>query len=214
MFNFYNSSIGKKLVIAASGILLAFFLVFHLLGNLTLFGGEEVFNGYVKSLKNLKFIVRIAELGLTIILLTHIVNAAIISYRNNKANPHSYLVNKSDTNSTFFSRNMGLSGTIVLTFLILHLQTFWFRFQNDGNLSYYEIVTGNEVGFARPEISIFYIIGIVLLAFHLKHGFQSAIKSLGLPIKNNIISGVGILFWLIIPAGFISIPLYFGFIKQ
>ena len=203
MFNFYNSSVGKKFVIAASGILLAFFLVFHLLGNLTLFGGEEVFNGYVKSLKNLKFLVRIAEFGLTIILLTHIVNAAIISYRNNKAN----------TNSTFFSRNMGLSGTIVLTFLILHLQTFWFRFQNDGNLSYYEIVTGNEVGFARPEISIFYIIGIVLLAFHLKHGFQSAIKSLGLPIKNNVISGVGILFWLIIPAGFISIPLYFGFIK-
>ena len=168
MFNFYNSSVGKKFVIAASGILLAFFLVFHLLGNLTLFGGEEVFNGYVKSLKNLKFLVRIAEFGLTIILLTHIVNAAIISYRNNKANPHSYLVNKADTNSTFFSRNMGLSGTIVLTFLILHLQTFWFRFQNDGNLSYYEIVTGNEVGFARPEISIFYIIGIVLLAFHLK----------------------------------------------
>ena len=155
MFNFYNSSVGKKLVIAVSGLLLSFFLVLHLLGNLTLFGGEDVFNGYVHSLKYIKFIVRIAEVGLTIILLAHIVNAAIIAVRNNKANPHSYLINKSDTNSTFFSRNMGLSGTIVLTFLILHLQTFWFRFQNDGDLSYYEIVTGDAVGFARPEISIF-----------------------------------------------------------
>ena len=213
MLKFLNSSVGKKLVIATTGILLSFFLVFHLIGNFTLFAGEDVFNGYVQSLKNIQFLVRIAEVGLTVILLSHIINAAIITYRNNKANPKNYIINKSDSNSTFFSRNMGLSGTIVLTFLILHLQTFWFRFQNSKNLSYYEIVTGNEVGFARPEISIFYIIGIMLLGFHLKHGFQSAIKSIGLPIKNNIINGIGIIFWLIIPVGFISIPIYFGFIK-
>ena len=93
MLKFLNSSIGKKLVIATTGILLSFFLVFHLIGNLTIFAGEDVFNGYVQSLKNIQFLVRIAEVGLTVILLSHIINAAIITYRNNKANPKNYIIN-------------------------------------------------------------------------------------------------------------------------
>tara|TARA_B100001250_G_scaffold129235_1_gene110060 strand:+ start:20 stop:661 length:642 start_codon:yes stop_codon:yes gene_type:complete len=213
MISFINSSIGKKVIIAISGLLLSFFLVVHLVGNLTLFGGEDLFNSYVQSLKNIKLLVRIAEIGLSIIFLLHIYNTALITYRNNRANQNKYAIDSSNTNSSFFSRNMSLSGTIVLMFLILHLQTFWLRFQNDDNKSYYDVIIGNEVGFGRPEICIFYIIGIILLGFHLKHGFQSAIKSLGLPINNNLVNFLGMIFWLLIPVGFISIPIYFGFIK-
>lgn len=214
--NFFQSSIGKKILMATTGILLCIFLVMHLLGNLMLFGGEEIFNNYVLNLTNLKPIVRVAEVILTLLFLIHIINAFKITRENKKAKPQKYQSKPKGT-ASFFSQNMGVSGSIVLIFLVIHLSTFWKTFlQSHGEeVNYYSIVTSSSIGFGNPIITTIYIIAITLLGFHLHHGFQSAFQTFGIGnIKYKpIINLLSAFFWLIIPAGFISIAIYFGIIK-
>jgi len=214
--DFFRSSIGKKILMATTGILLCFFLVTHLIGNLMLFGGADVFNSYVIKLSMMKPIIRCAEVILTIIFLIHIINGFRLTRENKSASPNNYESSTNET-SSFFSRNMGLSGSIVFIFLIVHLSTFWRIFQktHGNDMDYYSIVTASSVGFSNPIITIIYILGISFLGFHLKHGFQSAFRTFGITnVKYKFfIDMIALLFWLFIPASFISIAIYFGIIK-
>jgi succinate dehydrogenase / fumarate reductase cytochrome b subunit len=134
---------------------------------------------------------------------------------NRSATPQKYKVNSAGENSSFFSRNMFIVGSILFIFLITHLSTFWYIFQNqhdEGN--FYNIVMGNTVGFGNPIITTLYCIAMILLGFHLRHGFQSAFQTFG--VRHNKYSGlietIAILFWLIIPLGFLSIAVWFGIV--
>ena len=213
---FIQSSIGKKVLMATTGILLAFFLVMHLIGNLTLFGGADMFNSYVIKLSSMKPIVRVSEVILTLIFLAHIINGFNLTRKNKLAKPIGYELNTNAT-SSFFSRNMGFSGSIVLIFLIIHLATFWRTFQQSHgvDVDYYHIVTASSIGFGNPLITVIYIFAIILLGFHLQHGFQSAFQTFGvIELKyKSIINIIAFLFWFIIPALFISIAIYFGIVK-
>ena len=213
---FIQSSIGKKVLMATTGILLAFFLVMHLIGNLTLFGGADMFNSYVIKLSSMKPIVRVSEVILTLIFLAHIINGFNLTRKNKLAKPIGYELNTNAT-SSFFSRNMGLSGSIILIFLIIHLGTFWRTFQqaHGVDVDYYHIVTASSIGFGNPLITAIYIFAIILLGFHLQHGFQSAFQTFGvIDLKyKSIINIIAFLFWFIIPALFISIAIYFGIVK-
>ena len=215
--NFFQSTIGKKILMAITGLLFCFFLLIHLLNNLALFLGAEEFNTLVKSLEYIKPLVRILEFILLIILVVHISNAFILNKRSNEARPIKYKINPKD-NSSFSSRTMILSGVIILLFLIIHLGTFWRTFQTiHSHTSYYDIVTKNNlIGFGNPLITILYMLAPIFIGMHLKHGFESSFQTFGIEnIKiKNILNKISILFWFFIPFGFFIIALWFGILNK
>ena len=206
---FFFSSLGKKIQIAFTGLLLCVFLLMHLINNMALFVGEDIFNAMVATLESIKPIIRIMEFGLLAILLTHIINALQLTWSNNKASN-----SKSSNNqtSTLNSRTMAVSGTIVLLFFIIHLRYLWYTYQAhlfiDETETYYDVILRNDWGYlGHTPTALFYIFSIFFIAFHLKHGFQSALKTFGI-LKNSklgILYNLSFLFWGIIPALFIFI---------
>ena len=213
--SFLFSSIGKKIQIALSGLFLAIFLLVHLLNNLVLLSGESNFNSMVSFLKSIHIIIRIMEFGLLGIIVLHIGNAIITSYQNRNANNGKYAV--SNNTAPKNSKTMIWSGLMILFFFIIHLRYFWYNFQNM-NSDFFGKVISNEFGFlGHFPTAIIYIISIILIAIHLKHGFLSLFKTLGisLRVRENVLQYIAIIFWGIIPAGFILIVLaiQIGFIK-
>ncbi len=212
--SFLNSSIGKKTVMATTGLLLCLYLVVHLGGNLLLYAGPDVFNGYVKNLTAFKPLIRVIEVVLVIIFGAHIVNGLRLAIENKKAGGTSYQLNRKNENSTPSSRTMAITGSVLLLFLIVHLATIWYNFQIEhSGGQFFNIITGSDVGLGNMFIAVLYGVAMVLMGFHLKHGFQSAFQTFGIRFNRHgkLIEMVSILFWLIIPAGFLSIVIYFGF---
>ena len=150
---------------AVTGLLLSFFMVFHLFGNLSLFVGEEAFNSYVAKLKGpiITYFVRIAEFFLLFFVLSHAYTGALLWYKNRQAKQKETSYSKKNTPSS--SRHAALTGSIVFIFLVTHWSTFWYRFNFENIESYYQVVLGNEVGFGNPVFSVFYIVAIALLGY-------------------------------------------------
>ena len=209
-----TSSIGKKFIMALTGICLILFLIIHLVNNLTLFAGPELFDTVVKNLDGIKPLVRIIEVILSLIFLLHIFNSGWLWWENRQARPIKYTINASSKNSTFFSQTMIYSGSIVFIFLVIHLKTFWVWFNLDNPLKaehrYYEIVTQS---FQNPIYSSIYILTMILLGFHLNHGFQSAFQTFGWNHKKYfpLIEKFGFFYSWITALLFASIPVYFLF---
>jgi succinate dehydrogenase / fumarate reductase cytochrome b subunit len=204
---FIDSSLGKKLVMA-----LALFLIEHLIGNLLLLknDGGEAFTAYGEFLTNPNnYIARVLEVCLFLIFIYHILNGLRLWWSNRQATDVRYKSNNPSANSTFFSRFMVWSGSITFIFLVIHLRSFFFpyRFGDPGNSLYQGVVEA----FSNPVYSIFYIIAMVLLAFHLVHGVQSAFQTLGIRHKKYtpFIKICGIFFAIIICAAFALIPIHF-----
>jgi len=209
--NIYRSSIGKKIIMGLTGLFLCIYLVVHLGGNLLLLkqDGGAAFDQYAELLPGL-LIIRIIEIFLFAVFLGHILSGTILWVVNKQSRTVRYEVNKPQENSSLFSRTMFLSGSIVFIFLVVHMKTFWVtsRFHHDEYPSMYAVA---RLAFADPLYSLFYVAAIILLSFHLRHGFQSAFQSLGLRTKKyaRLIDVLGVIFWLVIPAGFAVIPIYF-----
>lgn len=201
---------------AVTGILLCLFLIIHLVGNLFLFAGPEAFNSYVSTLDVIKPLIRVIEVLLALIFIGHIINALRTTLENRRSNPGKYDVSKAGETSTISSRTMGWTGSVLFIFLVVHLSTIWWRFQflhEEGQ--YFGVVMGNEVGFGNIAVTLLYAVAMFLLGFHLRHGFLSAFQTFGLRYNKygQFLEWIAILFWLIIPLGFLSIPIYFGFMK-
>lgn len=210
-----GSSIGKKFVMAVTGIGLILFLIFHLVGNLTLYGGPEAFNGYVETLEVVKPLVRVIEVGLALVFIFHIYNGIKLWLENRKARPTKYKISAESKNSSFFSRFMVQTGSIVFIFLVLHLATFWWLFNFSGEPhekgeAYYAIVVE---WFQIEWYAIFYVIAVILLGFHLNHGFQSAFQTFGWNHNKYFpwIEKIGSAYAIIMALGFASFPIYFLF---
>lgn len=204
-----SSSIGKKYLMALTGIFLIIFLVIHLVGNLQLYFGKEAFNTYVAVLSSVKPIVRVIELVLALGFFVHILYALRLWIANKKARPGKYAVNAGSKNSDVFSRTTLVTGSIIFIFLVFHLAHFWYPYNfHTTSLTLYDIVVG---WFQIPLYSIFYIIACLLLGYHLNHGFQSAFQTFG---WNNskyfpIVKAVGLIYTLLMTIGFGSIPIYY-----
>lgn len=213
---FINSSIGKKFTMAITGSFLVIFLVVHLIGNLTLYFGADAFNSYVLTLDVVKPIIRVIELVLLTAFILHIFNGVRLWLENKRARSVNYKVSGSSENSTLFSRTMFVTGSIVFIFLVLHLGTFFWRFNvhDPAGLAdqelYFNIVTGF---FQMWWYAILYIIAVILLGFHLNHGFQSAFQTFGWNHKKYtpLIKKLGTLYAIIMAVGFASMPIYFFF---
>ncbi len=213
IFQILTSSIGRKILMAITGLLLSFFMAFHLFGNLFLFVSEDAFNAYVEKLKYLGFLIRIAEFFLLTFVLSHAYSGILLWSKNRKAKKNLQSYSKENTPAP--ARYAALTGSFIFIFLATHWATFWYKFNFDtNNQSYYDIVIGNEVGFGNPFFAIFYITAIAMLGYHLKHGFSSAGQTLGIvgTKYEKLYNNLSTIFWFWIPLGFISIPLWFGFI--
>jgi succinate dehydrogenase / fumarate reductase cytochrome b subunit len=218
----FTSTLGRKFVMSLTGLFLCSFLVIHLVGNFQLFKSDNglAFNDYSHFMTH-NPIIAILEWGLLIGFLIHILQSVVLTIQNRKARPVKYIANKPAKNSTWYSRNMGIMGAIILVFLVIHLRNFFFetRFTDYKHVDsagmkdyYYEVV---EV-FKNGWYVALYVVSMAILAFHLLHGFQSAFQSLGLkhPKYSPLINAVGLIFSIVVPLGFMAMPLYFYFIKQ
>lgn len=207
------SSIAKKIIMGVTGLFLCVFLVVHMSGNLLLFrnDGGTAFNHYSEFMSTNGFI-RFNEYILVLGLLFHALDSLVLTLSNWRSRPVRYRVNRPGSNSSLPSRNMGLTGSILLVFLVVHLKTFFIgqRIQ-EGHSSMYESV---RIAFQNPYYSFFYLLALAILGFHLYHGFQSAFQSLGLRHSRYtpVVSCIGVLFAVVIPAGFAVMPIYFYFV--
>jgi succinate dehydrogenase / fumarate reductase, cytochrome b subunit len=206
----YSSSIGRKIISALTGLFLCAFLVVHISGNMLLFknDGGQAFNEYATS-NATNLLMRTLEIGLFAGFCIHIFWGIQYWFFNRRARPQQYSVRHASENSDLFSRIMLLSGSIVLLFLVVHLRSFWvpMRFARGDEPSLFLIV---QTAFQNPLYDLFYIACLVLLAYHLRQGFQSAFQTLGIrPGWRKAIKTIAIIFWLIIPVGFASIPAFF-----
>ena len=208
----FSSSIGRKLVMAVTGVSLIAFLVVHCAINACVYFMDEgaTFNAAAEFMAHNWFI-RLAEVGLIGGLLIHIVQGLSLTLDNMKKRNNKYGAAPKRSNSTWYSRSMGLLGTILLLFLVMHLKDFWIvsRFDAQGGLTktktlYHFMV---EV-FTNPVPVTLYVLGCISLAYHLLHGFQSAFQTFGLnhPILTPMIKTLGVAFSIIVPLVCASIP--------
>ena len=169
----YRSSIGKKSIMAASGLLLTLFICTHLLGNSISFLGREAFNSYAERLHSLGVLIYLFELGLLTLFLIHILTGVILYFENLGARPSRYSVDTSEGGRSWGSRTMPYTGVIILVFIIVHLMNFHFT---DKSVLIADLV--REL-LSSPGLAFFYIFSLVALALHLSHGFWSLFQSIG-----------------------------------
>jgi succinate dehydrogenase / fumarate reductase cytochrome b subunit len=211
---FYQSSIGKKYVVAVTALLLILYVLGHLLGNLQIYMGPDRINAYAKFLHDLGPILWVVRVFLIAAFVTHIVATIQLAHENRLAKPQKYAV-AGYQRSTMASRTMIVSGLIVLCFVIYHLLQFTvqvtdpeFREVHD-SLGRHDVYRMLILGFKHPLVSLFYVVGLFLLTTHLTHGFASVVQTLGInnrKITDFVSIGGQSLAWLVF-AGYVSIPL-------
>jgi succinate dehydrogenase / fumarate reductase cytochrome b subunit len=221
--NFLQSSIGKKMVMGLTGLFLISFLIVHCFLNAFIFfnDGGLMFNvGAAFMAENP--LIRAMEYVLFIGLIWHMVQALVLTIQNNKARPVKYAYNNGKANSKWYSRSMGILGTLLLLFLVVHLAHFWVksRFTGlpgvdaNGHENLYAVML--EV-FHIWWVVVIYVAGCISLAYHLLHGFPSAFQTMGWnhPKYNPLILKVGTAFSIIISLIFALMPIaiYTGWVK-
>ena len=215
MIAFFRSSIGKKFVVALTGVVLIAFVIGHLLGNLQIFIGPDWVNGYAEHLRELGPLLWAIRIGLLITVLLHIYFTILLAIENRRARPKGY-VRKEYVKASLASRHMVVSGLVVLAFVVFHLLHFTARkfnpkfplLQNDP-LNHYDVYSMMVYGFQNVYVSAFYIIGLFLLTLHLTHGASSFFQSLGLNDKKLTprLAFLGRVFAWLLFVGYASIPI-------
>lgn len=208
-----SSSVGTKVLIAFTGLALFGFLIVHLAGNLLLLSGPEAFNAYSHKLIS-NPLIYLAEAGLAAIFLVHVWKAVRNFGRNRAARPAGYEVKRPaghTSRKSLSSTTMILSGTTILVFLILHLKTFkfgpWYDAAEPGVRDIYRLTI--EV-FHQPVYVIWYVIAMVLVGMHLRHGITSALQSLGaIPAGlTRKVLAAGAIVAALVAGGFALIPIW------
>jgi succinate dehydrogenase / fumarate reductase, cytochrome b subunit len=205
LVEFMDSSIGRKIRVAVTGILLMAYLVIHLSANLAVLGGPETFNKTAAFMESLPGLAAV-ELALLLIFAYHIATAIYVTVQNNTARTQSYAVTRRAGGSTAGSVTMIFSGMLLLAFLIVHVYAFRFSDRSD----FYQMDVRN---LSNKPMALFYLAALGALLLHLSHGFQSAFRTLGLshPNYTPTINLVGWIFSLAISGGFAVIVISLGF---
>jgi succinate dehydrogenase / fumarate reductase, cytochrome b subunit len=222
---FFTSSIGKKFIMSLTGIFLISFLVVHVGVNACIWAndGGKMFN-LASHFMGTTVVVRILEVGLFAGLLLHIVQGLILEVQNRSRRKNGYAVSLGNKGSKWYSRSMGLLGTLLLFFLVIHLSHFWVpsRFTDLPTVEYNGKEVANQYGeivriFQNQFVVIVYILGCLSLMYHLLHGFQSAFRTLGVPNGKyiSLIKGVGFGFAVIVSLAFAMMPVsvYLGWVS-
>ncbi len=217
---FYASSVGKKILVALTGLILVAFVLGHMIGNLLVFAGQDAINEYGHMLQTMGHggLIWVARAGLLTAVVIHIVTTIQLTRQNRAARDTKY-GREATRVATPASRIMIYSGLTVLAFIIYHLLHFTVRVSNDFNSAAYKTELHGETvhnvykmvidGFSWAPAAVFYIIAIVLLCNHLIHGVSSLFQTLGLttaktwPLYQKLAQG----FALLILIGNCSIPI-------
>lgn len=212
---YINSSIGRKQIVATTGLLLILFIIGHLAGNLLFLLGPKAFNAYAHKMASLRPGLYVVEAGLGLIFFLHIFVTALLVIENVKSRGLSrYAVDKARGQRSLATRIMPYTGTILFIFLAQHLMDFTF-IDKHGPRSYvngesYELYGVVFNAFLDPLHSALYILAMGSLGFHLSHGVQSFLQTFGVnrPGLTSMIKNISVGFGLLIAFGFSSIPLY------
>ena len=214
----WQSSLGKKYLMAISGVVLVGFVIWHLVGNLQIYLGPEAINRYGHFLQTTPELVWPARIGLLVMVTVHIVSAITLARQNRAARPTAY-ANQQVVASSYAARTMLMSGLIVLAFIIYHLLHFTIQVTsiNFTGQDFNALVDAKErhdiyrmmvLGYQRPLVSGFYVVAIGLLCLHLSHGVSSMFQSLGL--SNRVyevwLSRLAVTLAVLIFLGYSSIP--------
>ena len=221
--NAFSSSIGKKLIMGITGLFLILFLIVHCFINSLIFlnDGGLVFNMGAEFMAT-NWLIRGSEVILMLGLIVHAVQGLRLTFQNQAARPVKYAVYNGEANSKWYSRSMGLLGTLLLIFLIVHLSNFWIvsRFTGiptedaNGREDLYAVM---RLTFQNIWIVVLYELAMVSLAYHLLHGFASAFQTMGWNHRkySPLIKGAGVWYSIILSLLFAAMPVafYTGLIK-
>jgi succinate dehydrogenase / fumarate reductase, cytochrome b subunit len=214
---FWQTTVGKKAVMAVTGFILFGFVVGHLLGNLQIFLSPEKINQYAASLRTFPTLLWCTRITLLLAVVLHIGSSFQLWALQRAARPIPY-VKKVNLHSTYASRTMVWSGPILLAFILFHLLHFTFgTIHPGGPFVEYNVYNNVVTGFQVWPVSLFYILAMIMLCFHLYHGLWSLFQSLGFshPVYTPWLKRFAKVVALLIAAGNISIPVAVlaGFIK-
>lgn len=215
----FTSSIGKKFTMGFTGIFLILFLIVHAGLNSCIFlnDGGATFDAAAHFMSH-NWIMRFLEIGLFAGLIMHIIQGLMLWSQNNKARPVQYQFNQPSKNSKWYSRSMGILGTLLLLFLVMHLSHFYVSTKMSlyGGRPEKSLFEEMKEVFSHQWIVALYLIGVISLFWHLYHGFQSAFQTLGMHHKKYtpIINKAGFIYALIICLLFALMPvsMYMGWI--
>ena len=223
----FTSSIGKKITMALTGIFLILFLIVHVGLNACIWANDngEMFNR-AASFMGENVVPRILEIGLFLFFILHIVQGLMLEIQNRSRRSTGYAISYGNHGSKWYSRSMGLLGTLILLFLIIHLADFWIpsRFShmpevaiNNGAKEVHNLYSLMQARFQNPVIVIIYVLGCVSLGYHLAHGVASAFRTLCVHNKRYIalLRSAGYAFAIIVPLAFAMMPVsfYLGWVK-
>jgi succinate dehydrogenase / fumarate reductase, cytochrome b subunit len=215
--SFFTSTVGSKLLVAVTGLAMFGFLILHLLGNLMVYLGPDTFNQYGHKLIS-NPLVYPAEAGLVAVFVLHVWKTIRLTLISRSARPDRYAVRKSaghTTRKSLASTTMIASGLFLLVFVPFHVATFKFG-------AYYASAADSSVRdlyrllveiFSRPAYVVFYVVGMIIVGFHLWHGIASSAQTLGVdtPTITPRVRVVGWVMAVVIGGGFLTIPLWFFF---
>jgi len=207
----WTSTIGLKVIMAVSGILLVGFVLGHMAGNLQVFLGREVYNGYAEFMQGLGELLWVARITLLVLLVAHVVSAVKLNQVNRQARPRPYLHLRTQRTSPH-AKIMFLSGLVILAFVLYHLAHFTIRsvhteYMNPADAT--DVYTFFVQSFQNPLVTITYVVANLLLASHLSHATSSMFRTLGLsvgeyrPVFEKIGPAIGVL----VAVGNLSMPL-------
>lgn len=230
---FLTSSVGKKLVMAITGLCLILFLIVHVTVNACMWAAVfvpgdngEVFNKAAHWLGQ-TLVPRVLEIGLFIFFIIHIVQGYVLEAQNMQRRGIAYKVPMGSKGSAWYRKSMGLLGTLVFLFLIVHIADFWIpsrfgglnevAYDDTPGMAYHNLYGKMMIVFQNPWIVILYIIGCISLAWHLIHGFQSSFRTLGVSNKRYLVglNSIGWAFSIIVCLLFAMMPVsvYLGWVK-
>jgi len=201
----FSSSIGKKLLMAITGMSFIGFLCVHLAGNLTLYKGGTAFNTYAQKLHSLGPIITVFEFGLLALALIHVTTGIILFVQNLKARSVPYEIDRRAGGRTLSSVTMPYTGFIILVFVFFHLINF--SFADKSQRTIFEIVSS---AFADPFYMGIYVFVMIVVALHIRHGFWSVFQTIGAnhPKYMPAIMVLSVIFSLIFGFGFGLLPIY------
>lgn len=219
--NLFSSSIGKKFLMGLTGLFLILFLIVHAGINACIFLDDhgETFNQVARFMSH-NWIMRFLEIGLFAGLILHIIQGLMLWSQNNKARPVQYHFNQPSKNSKWYSRSMGILGTLLLLFLVMHLKHFYVGTKMElygGVVAKHSLFEEMKNVFAEPMVVILYLLGLVALFWHLFHGFQSAFQTFGIhhkkytPLLKTLGTGYAIIVCVLF--ALMPIALHLGWIK-
>lgn len=217
-----SSSLGKKYVMGITGFLMVFFVLAHMLGNLSTFGGAEGLNAYAEHLRAFPPILWAFRAVMALAIVLHAFFGILLYLQNKLARPVDY-ANKKNERTSFSARTMVWTGLLLGTFVVLHLLHFTLHLGNPqwhemldaaGRFDVFQMVSSS---LQQGGIAIFYLVAMVILLLHLLHGVQSFFQSLGLTNEHTFctINAGGKLVAFVVALGFVLIPLtiLFGIVK-